>query len=30
MQKSKDKKNVKELKTPDADIIACLVNSEVP
>ena len=30
MQKSKDKKDVKELKTPDADILVCLVNSEVP
>lgn len=30
MQKTKDQKDEKELKTPDADILACLVNSEVP
>jgi hypothetical protein len=30
MEKAKDKKDVKALKTPEADILECLVNSEVP
>jgi len=30
MQKEKDKKNVKDLKTTEADILTCLVNGEVP
>ena len=30
MKKEKDKKDVKNLKTPEADILMCLVNGEVP
>jgi len=30
MQKEKDKKDVKDLKTPEYDILTCLVNGEVP
>jgi len=30
LQKEKEKKDVKDLKTPEADILTCLVNGEVP
>jgi len=30
MQKTKEKKDVKDLKTTEADILMCLVNGEVP
>jgi len=30
MEKIKDKKDVKDLKTTEIDIITCLVNGEVP
>jgi len=30
MQKTKENKGVKDLKTTEADILACLVNNKVP
>jgi len=30
MRKEKEKKDVKDLKTPESDILMCLVNGEVP
>jgi len=30
MQKEKEKKDEKDLKTPEADVLMCLINGEVP